>query len=183
MLPLGTKALDFALPDPAGVVHRLADFKDCKALAVIFLCNHCPFVKHIADGLATFARDYRPRGLGIVGINANDVETHPDDSPVKMAEEARRRGYVFPYLFDATQAVAKAYRAACTPDLYLFDAQRRLVYRGQFDSSRPSNTIPVTGEDLRAAADQVLAGGPVLVEQRPSIGCNIKWKPGNEPNY
>jgi thiol-disulfide isomerase/thioredoxin len=159
----------------------LADFADRPALLVIFLCNHCPFVKHIADGLAAFARDYAPRGLAIVGINANDVTTHPEDSPAKMAEEARRRGYVFPYLSDESQAVAHAYRAACTPDIFLFDAARRLVYRGQFDDSRPSNSIAVSGNSLRAAVDSLLAGQPIRIEQRPSIGCNIKWKPGNEP--
>ena len=183
MLPLGTKALDFRLPDPNGKVVLLADFRHAPALLVVFMCNHCPYVKHLRDGLAQLARDYRPRGVAVVGINSNDVANYPADSPARMAEEAAAAGYVFPYLHDATQAVAKAYRAACTPDLYLFDKDQRLVYRGQFDDSRPGNGIPVTGTDLRAALEAVLAGKPVSPIQTPSIGCNIKWKPGNEPEY
>jgi peroxiredoxin len=183
MVALGTAAPDFSLPDPAGTIHRLHDFDDKPALLVIFLCNHCPFVKHIRAGLAAFAREYQPRGLAIVGINANDVATYPDDSPQNMAREAKAAGYVFPYLYDETQAVAKAYRAACTPDFFLYDQARTLVYRGQFDDSRPSNNRPVTGADLRAAVDAVLAGRPVPTEQRASIGCNIKWKAGNAPSY
>ncbi len=183
MLPLGTIAPDFRLPDTHGRTVALVDFNGKPALLVIFLCNHCPYVKHIRAGLAQLARDYQPRGVGIVGINANDVANYPADSPAKMAEEVKAAGYTFPYLYDESQAVAKAYRAACTPDIYLFDQARRLVYRGQFDASRPGNGIPVTGRDLRAALDAVLAGQPVLAAQTPSIGCNIKWKPGNEPRY
>jgi peroxiredoxin len=183
MLPLGTAAPDFHLPDTAGKTVTLASFKDKPALAVIFICNHCPYVRHIRAGLAQLARDYAPRGGALVGINSNDVANYPDDSPAKMAEEAKSAGYEFPYLFDATQVVAKAYRAACTPDIYLFDRGRRLVYRGQFDASRPGNGIPVTGKDLRAALDAVLAGKPVSTLQTPSMGCNIKWKRGNEPDY
>lgn len=183
MLPLGTTAPDFRLPDISGKTVALADFQGKPALLVIFMCNHCPYVKHIAAGLAQLARDYLPRGAAIVGINANDVANYPDDSPAKMAQEAKSVGYIFPYLHDESQAVAKAYRAACTPDLFLFDRERRLVYRGQFDDSRPGNNIPVTGKDLRAALDAVLAGQPVSTDQKASIGCNIKWKRGNEPDY
>ena len=183
MLPLGTKAPDFRLPDPSGIIVTLADFQNVAALLVVFMCNHCPYVKHIREGLARLARDYRPRDVAVVGINSNDVANYPADSPAKMAEEAKASGYIFPYLYDETQAVAKAYRAACTPDLYLFDKDQRLVYRGQFDASRPGNGIPVTGKDLRAALDALLAGQPVPANQKPSIGCNIKWKPGNEPDY
>jgi len=183
MLPLGTKAPDFRLPGPSGKAVSLADLKDAPALVVIFMCNHCPYVKHVRDGLAKLARDYRPRSVAVVGINANDVANYPDDSPARMAEEAAAAGYIFPYLHDETQAVAKAYRAACTPDLYLFDKDQRLVYRGQLDDSRPGKGLPVTGKDMRAALDAVLAGNPVSPIQTPSIGCNIKWKPGNEPEY
>jgi peroxiredoxin len=183
MLPLGTAAPDFRLPDPSGRIVSRDDFADAPALLVAFLCNHCPYVKHIRAGLAAFARDYQERGLAIVAISANDVASHPEDAPAKMAEEAKRAGYVFPYLYDETQAVAKAYRAACTPDFFLFDRARRLVYRGQFDASRPGNAVKVTGKDLRAAADAALAGRAIAAEQTPSIGCNIKWKPGQEPDY
>ena len=183
MLPLGTRAPEFQLPDTNGKTVSLADLKNARALLVIFMCNHCPFVKHIRAGLAQLARDYQPRGLAMVGISSNDVANYPADSPAKMAEEARAAGYVFPYLYDESQEVAKAYRAACTPDIYLFDKDKRLVYRGQFDDSRPGNSIPVTGKDLRAAIDAVLAGKPVPANQKPSIGCNIKWKRGNEPEY
>ncbi len=183
MLPLGTKAPDFRLPDPGGRTVSLADFKSAPALLVVFMCNHCPYVKHIREGLAKLARDYQPRGVAVVGINSNDVASYPADSPARMAEEATAAGYVFPYLYDETQAVAKAYRAACTPDIYLFDRDQRLVYRGQFDDSRPGNGIPVTGKDLRAALEALLAGKAVSPNQKASIGCNIKWKPGNEPEY
>ena len=178
MIPLGTPAPDFRLPDTMGKPVALGDFTDAPALLVVFMCNHCPFVKHIRTGLAQFARDYQPRGLAMVGINSNDVASYPEDSPAKMAEEVRRAGYVFPYLYAESQAVAKAYRAACTPDFFLYDRERRLGYRGPFDDSRPSNGRPVTGADLRAAADAVLQGKAVPVEQKPSIGCNIKWKRG-----
>ena len=183
MLPLGTTAPDFKLPDTNGKTVALADFKDKPALLVLFICNHCPYVKHIRAGLAQLARDYLPKQVAIVGINANDVENYPEDSPARMKEEVKAAGYLFPYLYDESQAVAKAYRAACTPDIYLFDQNRKLVYRGQMDDSRPGNGIAVTGKDLRAALDAVLAGKPVSQNQKASIGCNIKWKSGNEPDY
>ena len=179
MLPLGTKAPDFRLPDPSGVIVSLADFHGAPALLVIFMCNHCPYVKHIRDGLAKLARDYRPRDVAVLGISSNDAANYPADSPAKMAEEAKSAGYIFPYLYDEAQEAAKAYRAACTPDIYLFDKDQRLVYRGQFDDSRPGNGIPVTGKDVRAALDALLAGKSVAPNQKPSIGCNIKWKPGS----
>jgi len=183
MLPLGTTAPDFTLPDTNGKTVSLANFKDKPALLVMFICNHCPYVKHIRTGLAQLARDYLPRGVGIVGINSNDVANYPNDSPAKMKEEAKSAGYLFPYLYDESQAVAKAYRAACTPDIYLFDKGLKLAYRGQFDDSRPGNGIPVTGKDLRGALYAVLAGKPVSPNQKTSMGCNIKWKEGNEPDY
>lgn len=183
MLALGTPAPDFRLPDPGGKLFALADFAGAPGLLVAFLCNHCPYVKHIRAGLARFARDYQQRGLAIVAINSNDAKSHPEDDASHMAEEAERQGYVFPYLVDQTQEVAKAFRAACTPEFYLFDAGRRLVYRGQFDSSRPGQAVAVTGSDLRAACDALLAGRPVPADQKPGIGCNIKWRRGNEPDY
>ena len=183
MLPLGTRAPDFRLKDTTGKVVSLGDFKGIPGLVVVFMCNHCPYVKHIRGGLAQLARDYQARGVAAVGINSNDVANYPADSPAKMAEEAKAAGYTFPYLYDETQSVAKAYKAACTPDFYLFDREQKLVYRGQFDDSRPSNGIPVTGRDLRQAIDAVLAGKPVPDSQKPSIGCNVKWKPGGEPDY
>jgi len=183
MLPLGTKAPDFRLADPSGKWVSSDDFKDSQALLVMFMCNHCPFVQHIRSQFAELAKDYQARGVAIVGINANDVENHPEDSPEKMAEEVKQIGYTFPYLYDETQAVAKAYHAACTPDPFLFDRNHRLVYRGQFDDSRPGNGKPVTGRDIRAALDAVLAGRPVPTDQKPSVGCNIKWKTGNAPKY
>jgi peroxiredoxin len=183
MLPLGSAAPDFHLPDTNGGTVSLEDFPSAPALLVVFMCNHCPFVKHVQAELAKLGRDCRARGVAMVGISANDITSHPEDAPAKMAEEAKRAGYTFPYLFDSTQAVAKAYRAACTPDFYLFDSNRKLVYRGQLDDSRPGNGIPVTGKDLRAALDALLAGKPVPPNQKPSIGCNVKWTPGNEPDY
>ncbi len=177
MLPLGTPAPDFNLPDPSGRRYALADFADSKALLVMFICNHCPFVKHVRDELARLGRGYQQKGVAIVAINSNDVVNYPDDRPEKMAEEAAAAGYTFPYLYDESQDVAKAYQAACTPDFYLFDERRRLVYRGQLDDSRPSNGVPVTGKDLRSALDSVLADQPVSADQSPSLGCNIKWKP------
>jgi len=183
MLALGTQAPEFSLPDYDGQVHALADFDGAPALLVAFICNHCPFVKHVRHEFAAVVREYRPRGLTVVAINSNDVEAYPQDGPDAMRAEAAELGYVFPYLLDATQAVAKAYCAACTPDFFLFDAQRRLVYRGQFDDSRPGNGRPVTGADLRAAIDATLAGRTPLAEQLPSLGCNIKWRKGNEPDY
>jgi peroxiredoxin len=183
MLPLGTTAPDFSLPDTNGKIVSLADFKNAPALLVIFMCNHCPYVIHIRAGLAQLARDYAPKKAGIVGINSNDVENYSEDSPAKMKSEVKNAGYIFPYLFDESQAVAKNYHAACTPDIFLFDKNQKLVYRGQFDDSRPGNGIPVTGKDLRAALDAVLAGKPVSPNQKASMGCNIKWKSGNEPDY
>lgn len=184
MLELGTLAPDFSLPEPAtGASVALADFRDAPALVVMVLSNHCPFVKHIADELAIFAREVQARGAAVVAINANDPERYPADSPARMEDEVRLRGYSFPYLFDASQEVVKAYRAACTPDFFLFDADRRLAYRGQFDGSRPSLDVPVTGRDLRAACDAVLAGQKPAPEQLPSIGCNIKWRAGNAPEW
>jgi peroxiredoxin len=183
MLPIGTTAPDFKLPDTEGKTVSLADFKEAPALLVVFMCNHCPYVVHLRAGLAQLARDYVPRGLALVGISANDVKNYPADSPAKMKEEVKAAGYIFPYLYDETQAVAQAYRAACTPDFFLFDARHKLVYRGQFDDSRPGNNQPVTGRDLRAALDAVLAGQSVSPSQKASMGCNIKWKAGNEPDY
>ena len=183
MLPLGTTAPDFSLPNVDGRTVSLADAVGPKGMVVMFICNHCPFVKHVADQLAALGRDVMPLGIGVVAISSNDVSTHPADSPEQMVHEAEDRGYPFPYLYDEAQEVAKAYHAACTPDFFLFDAARKLVYRGQLDASRPGNELPVTGADLRAAIDAVLAGRPVAAEQRPSLGCNIKWKPGNEPAY
>ena len=183
MLPLGTLAPDFKLPDTNGKMVSLADFKGKAALLVVFMCNHCPYVIHIRAGLAQFARDYMPRGVGMTGISSNDVQNYPADSPARMKEEAKTAGYIFPYLYDETQAVAKSYRAACTPDIFLFDKNQNLVYRGQFDASRPNNGQPVTGADLRAALEAVLASRSVSDKQTASIGCNIKWKAGNEPDY
>src|SRR5438270_10777859 len=171
MLPLGTKAPDFELPDTNGKMVSLADFKKAPALVVIFMCNHCPYVKHIRSGLAQLARDYKPRGVAVAGISSNDVENYPEDSPAKMAQEAKSAGYIFPYLYDESQEVAKAYRAACTPDIYLFDQDQRLAYRGQFDESRPGSNLPVTGKDLRAAGEAVLSGKPVSCKQEAIIGC------------
>ena len=183
MLPLGTPAPDFQLPDTDGKIVSLASFKDRAALVIVFMCNHCPYVVHLRGGLAQFARDYAEKNVGLVGINANDAKNYPADGPAKMKDEVKTAGYTFPYLYDEKQAVAKAYRAACTPDFFLFDRGRRLVYRGQFDASRPGNGLPVTGKDLRAALDAVLAGKPTSEFQAPSMGCNIKWKTGNAPDY
>ena len=180
MLDLGTKAPDFSLPDTKGNPAALGDFTG-RPLLVMFICNHCPFVKHARAKLAELGRTYQAKGVAVVAINSNDVKNYPDDSPKNMKREVAEAGYTFPYLYDETQEVAKAYRAACTPDFFLFDRDHRLVYRGQMDSSRPGNNAPITGEDLTAAVDAVLAGKPVSTEQRPSAGCNIKWKRGNEP--
>jgi thiol-disulfide isomerase/thioredoxin len=181
MLPLGTPAPAFALPDITGDTVSSETYKGYPLL-VMFICNHCPFVIHVAAELAQLGKDYRDK-LAIIAINSNDVSTHPDDAPDKMKLEAAQRGYAFPYLYDESQEVAKAYRAACTPDFFLFDKDHKLVYRGQLDDSRPNSDIPVTGADLRAAIDAVLAGKPVSDKQRPSAGCNIKWKAGNAPEY
>jgi peroxiredoxin len=183
MLELGTPAPEFALPDTEGNIVSLADLPPAPALLVMFLSNHCPFVKHLRGAIAGLARDYAPRGVHIVGIMSNDVSRYPADAPERMREERAAAGWTFPYLYDESQEVARAYRAACTPDIFLFDGDRRLVYRGQFDSSRPSNGLAPSGEDLRSALDAVLEGRPVSGDQHPSIGCNIKWKPGNEPEW
>jgi peroxiredoxin len=183
MLELGTPLPEFSLPDTVSDRTLSSESLRGTPAVVAVICNHCPFVKHIRKGLAKFGRDYADRGLGIVAISSNDVQTHPDDAPTKMAEEARSAGYNFPYLYDETQEVAKAFRAACTPEFYVFDRAGKLAYRGQFDSSRPGNDEPVTGADLRAAVDALLAGRRPSGEQKPSIGCNIKWKSGNAPEY
>lgn len=184
MLPLNTKAPDFYLPDVVfSETISLSNFTDKKALLVMFICKHCPFVKHIKEELAQLGKDYVNRDLGIVAISANDASNYPDDAPEQLKAMAQELGFTFPLCYDESQETAKAYTAACTPDFFLFDAEQRLVYRGQLDDSRPSNGKPVTGEDLRAAIDAVLAEKPVNSEQKPSIGCNIKWKPGNEPSY
>ena len=181
MLALGTSAPEFALPDPDGVLHSLRP--GAPATLVMFICNHCPFVIHVRDELARLGRDYAARDVAIFAISSNDVTTHPKDSPPHMKQVAADAGFVFPYLFDADQAIAKAYRAACTPDFFVFDSDLKLVYRGQLDDSRPSNDRPVDGSDLRAALDAVLSGGAPAADQKPSIGCNIKWSAGNEPEY
>ncbi len=177
MLELGTTAPDFALPDVVtGNSVRRDDFRGKKALLVMFICTHCPYVKHIELGLATLGRDYKDKPVGMVAISSNDAVSYPDDNPAGLKKQAQALGFAFPYLYDETQAVARAYKAACTPDLFLFDEAMRLVYRGQFDRSRPGNGIPVTGEDLRAALDAAISGSPQTTVQQPSIGCNIKWK-------
>ncbi len=183
MLELGTPTPAFRLPDFDGHLLSDRDFQNAPALLVAFICPHCPYVKHIRQEFARFAQEYQAQGLAVVAINSNDAKAFPDDGPAGMKRESASAGYTFPYLFDESQHVAKAFRAACTPDLFLFDRHHRLVYRGQFDESRPSKDVPVTGADLRAAADLVLAGLPVPVDQKPSVGCNVKWKPGNEPQY
>ncbi len=183
MLELGTAAPDFSLDDTEGNIVGLADFSGASALLVIFMCNHCPYVKHLGSALAEFVQQYQPRGLQAVGINSNDVDNYPDDAPEKMVEEKDIAGYTFPYLYDETQEVAKSYKAACTPDFFLFNKEQRLVYRGQFDDSRPGSNISITGNDLRAAVEALLAGSAVPEDQKPSMGCNIKWKPGNAPDY
>ena len=185
MLPLGTAAPDFSLISVDGQTYSLSSFENSSALLVIFMCNHCPYVIHIADHLAQLANEYQSRGVAVVGISSNDVSNYPQDSPEQMVHEAENRGYTFPYLYDESQEVAKAYRAACTPDFFVFDQDRNLVYRGQLDDSRPKaeSPKPVTGKDLRGALDAVLSGSPVNEEQIPSLGCNIKWKEGQEPNY
>jgi thiol-disulfide isomerase/thioredoxin len=182
LMALGAPAPHFELPDPSGKVVSISSFRG-KPLLVMFICNHCPYVKHLRHALAAFGKEYGAKGLSIVAINSNDAGAYPDDNPAAMAEESRAAGYTFPYLVDASQKVAQAYQAACTPDFFLFDADHQLVYRGQFDDARPKNDAPVTGKDLRQAADAVLAGKKPGAEQRASLGCNIKWKPGNEPAY
>lgn len=183
MLPLGTEAPVFRLPDTAGRFVSLDNFAGSPALLVMFICNHCPYVRHIVPEIRRLTDECQARGVSVVAISSNDVARYPEDGPGPMREFARQHRFGFPYLCDETQAVARAYRAACTPDFYVFDAARRLVYRGQFDGARPGNEVPVTGHDLRAALDAVLSGGVVLQEQRPSLGCSIKWKDGIEPDY
>jgi len=177
MMPLGTMAPDFNLTDTiSGKKKSLHELKSEKATVITFICNHCPFVKHVQKGLVKLTKDYIPSGISFVAINSNDVKAYPDDSPERMKEVAKQLGYPFPYLYDESQDIARAYGAACTPDFYIFDKDLKCVYRGQMDDSRPSNNIPVTGKDIRAALDAILAGKPVSEEQKPSIGCNIKWK-------
>lgn len=184
MLPLETLAPDFELVDVLSNQNiTLSHFTAQKALLVIFFCCHCPFVKHVETEIAKISRDYQPQNLGIIGISVNDIERYPDDAPDQLKIMAERLGFNFPVCYDSTQNVAKAYKAACTPDFFLFDSQFKLVYRGQLDDSRPGNNLPVTGKDLREAIEAILAGKPISSEQKPSIGCNIKWKPGNEPEY
>lgn len=183
MVELGSPAPDFDLPDPSGTRHTLADFADAPVLVVMFLCNHCPYVRLIREALASLTGELMDRGVAVVAISSNDADAYPDDSPEAMAREADQFGYRFPYLYDADQVVAKAYRAACTPDFFVYDRDRRLVYRGQFDDARPSLGKVPTGADLRAAVQAALADDPPLDEQFPSMGCNIKWRPGNEPEY
>ncbi len=184
MLPLGTKAPDFTLRDVVSERDvSLGDFDGSKGMLVMFICNHCPYVQHIRDELARFGMDYQDSDIGIVAISANDADQYPDDGPDAMRKEALRNGYTFPYLFDADQSVAAAYTAMCTPDFFLFDSNRELAYRGRFDESRPNSGIAVTGADLRAAVNAVLSGQPASPDQRPSMGCSIKWRPGNTPAY
>jgi peroxiredoxin len=182
MVPLGTKVPDFCLPDTEGRHFALDTVAGAPVLLVAFICNHCPYVKHIRTAFMQLAREYQVKGVVVVGINSNDAKAYPDDSPAKMVEEKRSVGYTFPYLIDETQEVAKAFSAACTPDFFVYDRDRRLAYRGQMDDSRPGNGKPNDGADLRAALDAVLAGRTPAPEQKPSVGCNIKWKPGNEPS-
>jgi len=183
MLALGTSAPDFSLPDTSGTIVSRDDFAEAPALLVMFISNHCPFVQHVADELARLGRDYRDRGVAIVAICSNDVQNYPDDAPAFMARFASQRGFTFPVLQDESQSVAQAYHAACTPDFFLFGSDRRLAYRGQLDGARPGNGVANDGRDLRAALDAVLAGEPAPEPQLPSMGCNIKWKAGNEPGY
>jgi len=183
MPPLGAAAPSFRLPDPEDRIYGLEDFEEAPALLVAFLCNHCPYVQHILPGFAAFAREYEPMGLAIIAISANDVMVYPQDGPKEMARVARQHGFEFPYVYDESQETALAYQAVCTPDLFLYDGARKLAYRGQFDDSRPGSDTPVTGASLRAAADAVLAGRAPGADQRPSIGCSIKWKQDRQPEW
>jgi len=184
MLPLGTVAPSFSLEDVAsGKTITLSDFKGKKGFLVMFICQHCPFVKHVENELGKIGQDYVPQDIGILAISANNIETHPQDSPDNMREQVTRANFNFPYAYDASQVVATSYTAACTPDFFLFDGDLKLAYRGQLDDSRPGNEKPVNGKDLRAALDQLISGQPIPTDQMPSIGCNIKWAPGNEPAY
>ncbi len=183
MQEIGTLAPEFALQDTAGEIYSLREKKIDKGLLVVFMCNHCPYVKHILEKLVDSIRYYQQKGIEVVAINSNDFKEYPDDSPAKMAELAERMDFSFPYLVDDTQAVARAYKAACTPDFFLYDSFKRLVYRGQYDSARPKSTEPITGEDMDLAISNLVNGQGIVDEQRPSMGCNIKWKAENEPNY
>lgn len=183
MLKLGTQAPDFSLPDLRDKQISLSNFRGKPALLVMFICNHCPYVKHVKSELARLTADYGSKGVAVVGINSNDAVEYPDDSPANMKKWAKESGWTFPYLYDEDQSAAKNYRAACTPDLFLFDGEQKLFYRGQLDDSRPGNNIPVTGKDLRDALNLLLSGRPLPETQKPSMGCNIKWKSGNEPDY
>jgi len=183
MLPLGTQAPDFRLPDYKGSCVSLSDFKDAPALLVMFICNHCPYVQHVRPTIARLAAEYKKKGVASVAINSNDAQKYPADSPAMMEQEVKMAGYTFPYLVDESQAAAKAYRAACTPEFYLFDKDRKLYYRGRLDGSTPGSNVPTNGEDLHRALDSLLAGKPAPKDQTPSMGCNIKWKPGNAPDY
>ena len=183
MATLGMAAPDFSLPDTGGRTVAFHDFADAPGLLMVFMCNHCPFVVHVREELVRSVKEYQSKGLAVVAVGSNDLATFPQDGPEAMAGQVEEFGYTFPYLFDETQSVAKAYKAACTPDFFLFDRDRRLVYRGQFDGSRPGNDVPVTGADLGAAVEALLGGEPISSDQRPSIGCNIKWTAGNEPDY
>ncbi len=184
MLALGTQAPDFSLPDVrTGAMVSPKDFLGKRGLLVMFICAHCPYVKHIQEEIARVGKDFGPKGIAFIAVGSNDAVNYPDDGPLGLRAQAERFGFDFPYVFDETQNVAKAYRAACTPEFYLFDASQKLYYRGQLDDSRPKNTLPVTGQDLRAALDSLLTGQTAPGDQKPSIGCNIKWKKGNEPDY
>ena len=183
MLALGTKIPEFSLPDFMGRSVSIRDFDDKKALLVVFMCNHCPYVTHIKPFFSSLVKEYQQKGAAVIGINANDSDAYPEDAPEYMKRDAEEYGYTFPYLIDSSQETAKAYTAACTPDFFLFDRDRKLVYRGQMDDSRPGNDKPLKGKDLKNALDAVLEGSPVSEEQKPSMGCNIKWKPGKEPDY
>ena len=183
MISLGTSAPDFSLPDTEGNIVSLSDFEQAPALLVVFMCNHCPFVKHILKDFIELAKEYQEEGVAVVAISSNDVDGFPEDNPEMMAQKAKEAGFSFPYLYDETQEVAKAYQATCTPDFFLYNKERKLVYRGQMDDSRPGNNVPIKGSDLRAALEAVLNGEKVPAKQRPSMGCNVKWKKGNEPDY
>jgi peroxiredoxin len=182
MVSLGMSAPDFSLPNTEGHLVSLSDFKESPALLVVFMCNHCPFVKHILTDFVELAKEYQEKGIAVVAISSNDINDFPEDSPEMMAQKAKEEGFTFPFLYDETQQVAKAYGAVCTPDFFLYDKKRKLFYRGQMDDSRPGNNIPITGSDLRAALDAVLESRKAPAKQKPSMGCNIKWKKGNEPD-
>jgi peroxiredoxin len=183
MVSLGMSAPGFSLPDTEGSIVSLSDFKQAPALLVVFMCNHCPFVKHILTDFVELAKEYQQKGLAVVAINSNDVESFPEDNPEMMTQKSKEAGFTFSYLYDETQEIAKAYQATCTPDFFLYDEERKLVYRGQMDDSRPGNNVSITGSDLRAALDAVLEGKKVQAKQKPSMGCNIKWKEESKSDY